>query len=143
MPIIDVSDLLLDGDLTDTFTVIRRLQSVNENGETSVVTSTLNNVLGIVSPTANNELVVQDALQTQGKTLNVVTKFRLRGATQDTTGAQYQPDLIVWNLDTYEIKLLQDFSNYGDGFVSADCASVDLLDEPEADLPIAPVLNEA
>ncbi len=130
MPDLDITDLLTDPDLTDTFTVIRRLQVVNGFGEVTVTPTTFTNLRGAVFPAGDNSLARQDAFQTQSKSITVATQFRLRGISQDKTGAQYQPDIVVWNGDNYEVRSLSDFSNYGAGFTQADCVSVDLLDLP-------------
>ena len=130
MPKLDVTDLLYDPDLTGHFDVIRRIQSVNQYGEVSVTADTFEHVIGAVYPTGSNSLTKEAAFQTQAKAITVVTKFRLRGASQDMYGTQYQPDIVEWDGDQYEVKVVNDYSRYGGGFIEAECINIAKVDIP-------------
>jgi hypothetical protein len=127
MPTIDVSDLLTDPDLADTFTVLRRQQVTGSNGTITTVTTPTYNVVGVVGPSGDNSLARQAAFETQGKSIQVITKFRLRGATREA-GNVYQPDIVVWGGDNFLVVSVSDFTRFGVGFVSVDCTSMDLVD---------------
>jgi hypothetical protein len=139
MPTIDVSDLLVDPDLSDTFTVLRRQQVTGSTGTISLTTTTYSCVVGVIGPTGDNSLARQSAFETQGKSIQVLTKFRLQGAVQ-AGGLSYLPDVVQWGGDNFLVVSLSDFSHYGTGFVVADCTSMDLVDQ--APLPAPPEVPE-
>lgn|ERR1019366_1739770 len=129
MPLIDVSDVLLDPMIAgEAFLVVRRLEVVNSFGE-SVVTMQSFAATGSIIPTGNNSLVREEAYQIQAKTIRVVTAFPLRGVSKDSTGT-YQPDIVMWNNDSFIVKSLNDYTSYGVGLVEAECSSIDPVDAP-------------
>lgn len=129
MPQIDVSDVTLDPEIAgERFSVVRRAEVVNDFGESVVVSRTYPRVPGSVTPTAPNSLAREEAYQTQQKTIQVIARFRLRGVARDGAGAKFQPDLILWRGDAYLVTTVDDYSQYGAGFVRADCASTDYED---------------
>lgn len=141
MSALDVSELLVDPDVAGTgFTVIRREEIINDNGR-SVVTENRITAAGSVFPTGDNSLAREAAFQAQGKSLTVVTLFRLRGVAQGG-GKQYQPDLVEWNGSRYTVREVEDFTRYGAGFIKADCTSQDFVDPPapEESYPVGQLL---
>ena len=138
MPVIDVADLLTDPDLGDTFTVIRRLQAVGANGVVTNQVATYPGVVGVVGPTGDSSLQRLTDAQLMGKSVQVVTAFRLRGPAAE--GAlSWAPDLIVWpegTTDTYVVADLQDYSRYGRGFVVATCATTTYVPAPPSEDPL-------
>ena len=138
MPDLDVSELLEDPDLADTFNVIRRQNVIGNDGVGTVVPTTFPCVVGVVTVAGNNALQRLPESQMFGKTISVATTFRLRGASTDQQGIQYQPDLVVWpisNGNTFIVSDLQDWSRFGAGFVEATCASINWSDLPPGDCP--------
>jgi hypothetical protein len=131
---IDVSDILLDPDIAgQTFTVIRRREQINSSGQgvpaqpPEIITS----VYGQITPVGENSLLREVAFQTQMQTIQVITQFRLRGATAEpSTGQQFQPDLISWRGNYYIVNTLNEFAQYGNGFIVAECIEVDYQDVP-------------
>ena len=125
MPWIDVTDLFLDAELAgETFKVIRRKETVNTFGESDLSLQTYD-VIGQVSPTARNSLTREVGFSSQEKTIRVITNFKLIGASKDGTAQTYQPDLIFWKNGYYIAGEIEDYSQFGAGFVSADCAAFD------------------
>ncbi len=98
MPYADVSDAILDSDVSgEWFQVIRRQDNVNSSGRNNPVKNTWGyNVTGSIQPTGDNSLVREEAYSTQMKSIQVITEFRIRGVAQDNTGQTFQPDLIFW-----------------------------------------------
>jgi len=127
MPWIDVSSLLLDPEIAgERFQVIRRKESVNPFGEAILSTQIYKNVIGQVSPTARNSLLREQSFSSQEKTIRVITNFKLIGASKNNIDGQYyQPDLIYWKNGYYIAGEIEDYSQYGAGLVSADCAAFD------------------
>lgn len=134
MPLIDVTDVLLDPEIAgETFRVIRRQETVNSLGR-SVHTLIRYWATGSVTPTGDNSLIREVAFQTQNKTIKVITTFELRGEGKDRAGNHYQPDIVVWNHDAFLVKTINDWSRYGAGMIEADCMSQDFADIGPGDL---------
>jgi galactose-6-phosphate isomerase len=128
MPWLDFSDVLLDPAIAgETFSVIRRQQVVDNYGTVTTTNTTLSGT-GSITPTGDNSLVREEAYQTSAKTIKVITNFRLYGPEQ-IGGTTYQPDLVAWHGDNFIVKSINDYSSYGAGFLEAECASIDFVDQ--------------
>jgi hypothetical protein len=68
-------------------------------------------------------------MQITGKALTVITQYRLRGESE-STGTEFQPDLVVWHGDSFLVKHVEDWSAFGPGFILAVCISIDVVDTP-------------
>jgi hypothetical protein len=135
MPSIDVTEALVSPDIAaEQFTVIRRQEVVNDFGESTVLVETSIQI-GAVQPGGEQSLLREEGQDAQTKTLNIVTKFRLRGVSKSTSGSRYKPDQINWNGNIYEVKDVTSYSRFGAGFVEATAASIDYVDYPPAELP--------
>ena len=132
---VDVTDVLIDSDVAgDSFSVLRRQEYVDDYGISRVVTKTILDVLGSVQPTGDNSLTRDQAYDVQAKTLKIITQFRLRGVSVSSSDSQYKPDQIQWNDDTYEVRVVDDYSLFGGGFVEAECVQIDYVGTPPAAL---------
>ncbi len=132
---IDVTDILADSYIAaDPFLVIRRIETVNAYGEAGNKPPERIDAFGAVYPTGSNSLVREDAYSTGLNTIKVVTQFKLRGpskeATNRGTDVPYKPDIILWKGSHYVVVSLNDYSQYGAGFVEAECMSTDYIDPP-------------
>lgn len=142
MPWLDLSDVITDPFLADTFVVVRRMQIVNGQGETVIIPMGNFGAVGVVTPTGNNSLVRAEAYESQADSIQIITMFRLRGASKDTAGINWQPDLVQWNGITYLIKTLNDFTRFGAGFIQADAIATDYNPAPSSEFnTIPPMLN--
>lgn len=129
MPDIDVTELLFDTDLAgNIFTVLRRFQTVNTYGEGVAATTTIPNLIGAIYPTGDNSLVRQEDFQSQANTITVVTTFRLRGPSKDS-GNQYDADIVQWSGVNWLVRTVNEFTQYGAGFIEAECTSQDFIDQ--------------
>jgi hypothetical protein len=131
MPMITLTAALTSPMLADTFSVIRRTQVVGNNGRASTENATIPNLFGPVYPSTPDELRLVPDLSNQEKAITVITNFALRGESE-AEGTQYLPDVVVWKGDNFKVAKLQDWSNYGPGFIFAICTSIDLVDAPPA-----------
>lgn len=138
MPWLDLSDVIIDPFLADNFAVIRRMQSVSQHGETLITIMGTFSAIGVITPTGNNSLVRADAYESQADSIQIITMFRLRGAAQDVAGINWQPDLVQWNGNTYQLKTLNDFTRFGAGFVQAEGIAIDYNPSPDAEFNIVP-----
>lgn len=113
---IDVSDLLIDPDFTDTVTLIRRASSVNGFGE-HVIVETPSTIIAVV------ETGDQDALERMpdaARLTDLITVY-YKGILFAESPSGYA-DVIVWQGNRYQVKdVPQQYQNYGAGFTQAIC----------------------
>lgn len=129
MPLLDVSDVITDPDFGERVTVQRRSAAAGSNGRPTVQTSS-STISAVVIPQSDLPLQRGPDQQSLPKLIQVHTTFRLRSASTDPqSGIEYQPDLIVWKGDSFQVNRVYDFSSFGAGFVSADCSSIDSTDQ--------------
>lgn len=130
MPMLSVSELLLDPDFADEFSVVRRSETLSTTGRSIQSSRTYTGVIGVVIPTTPNELDREDSYEVMNRSITVLTKFRLRGEVTNQ-----QPDVVVWRGDNYVVKAASLFVHFGQGYVKAECLSMDRTDAP-IDLPV-------
>jgi hypothetical protein len=128
VPTLDVSDIPMSEEFADSFTVLRRPESVNDFGESVVADTTPDAASGTVtwaSPTDRQRLDDQDRGQA---VISIVTTYRLRGPSK--VGAQqYKPDIVLWAGNHYEVLDLQPYTRFGAGFVQALAGSIESIEE--------------
>lgn len=138
MPLVDVSDILLDPDIAgQDFTVIRRQETVNSFGESVWSAQHIPNVVGSVQPGGDNALQREEGQDAQANSITVVTPFRLRGVAKGPGSNRYKPDIILWSGSHFEVMSLNSWGDFGGGFVEAECSSITYVDPP----PEAPLLE--
>jgi hypothetical protein len=115
--------------LAQRFTVIRRPATVSTTGKVQIGPTERLDAIGVITFPSAARLQREDAYQIQGKAISIVTKTRLYGAMRDRAGQQYQPDVILWRGDHYQVVSVDDWTNFGAGFVNALAASTDYVDE--------------
>lgn len=123
MATLDVSEILADSDFVDDFQVVRSQRSVNAQGLT-VDTPGVYFTFGNVQPTPDSTLRRLPEAERIGDFMTVVTQFQLRALTSTTA-----PDQVVWNGRNYRVMVVNDWSNYGRGFVQAVCKSVSMAQD--------------
>lgn len=116
MPLLDVSDVLLDPDFVDTSLICNRMaQTVDDNGVAAdSVTSTP--FSGVVTNDTGDILMRQAQGEHITGSITVHTKFRLTDGTDS-----YSADEVVWLGATYTVSRVANWSTYGRGFVMATC----------------------
>ena len=126
MPTLDVSDVPICAEFSDTFEVLRRPEVISEHGRAYIRRGDAPQIaVGTIYPTGDNSLVRQEDYQTGAKTITVVTPFRLRTASEG-----FQPDYLMYRSTMYIVKKVNDWSPYGAGFIEAECSSVLSQDAP-------------
>lgn len=137
---IDVTELLTDPDTGGAvFDVIRRREVVGSNGFGVVAEQLIEGVVGAIYPTGNNSLVREEAYSLGVDSIMVVTQFRLRMAS--AVGAiKFQPDLVVVNGERYIVKTNNGYTQYGAGFMVAECLGIAFNDEAPA--PAQPAVGQ-
>ena len=115
MPDIDVSDLLLDPDFTDTFTVTRQAQSVGTDGRAVIATQKFT-IQGVVTMGSMEPFEqTQESIQSR-KSITVHSQFKLLDPT-----VGFSPDIVTYNDNQYLVRKAYDWSRYGQGFFAAEC----------------------
>jgi hypothetical protein len=124
MATLDVAWVTQVPEFVDAFQVVRRPETVSQHGRTETGAATIT-AFGTLYPTGDNELVRQEDYTRAAKTLTVVTPFRLR-----MSAPGFQPDFVLWRGGTYVVRNVRDYSQYGQGFVEAECSTLDAQDTP-------------
>lgn len=116
MPLLDVTEILLDADFADsTLIVTRNLLQTDDDGVTSVVRQSMP-FIGVV--TVNHALMTQrmPPSQTISGSIQIVTLERL---TQGQSGRD--ADVVTYQGRDYRVTFVDPYLAYGAGFVLAHC----------------------
>lgn len=121
MPNVDVTELLEDADFAQTIYVTRTTLTAGSNGRPQETRTTYCS-FGVVTPAAGDALqVVPEALRVSSM-LQVATKCELRAGT-----ASSRPDEVRHRNRQYVVVGVQNFMQWGRGFVIATLAAKELL----------------
>jgi galactose-6-phosphate isomerase len=115
MALLDVEFLLSDPDFADDFNVLRSVRTIDTNGRT-VDTPASYFTYGVIQPAKEVQLRQLPDLERIGSFISVITPFRLLALTGTTA-----PDEVFWDCKTYRVKIVRDWTNFGEGFVEAIC----------------------
>lgn len=121
MPELDIASVVLLNPViaATRFQIVRRRSWTDSNGQSRISAQTVWGIGSVTSP--GNPLDRGDDYQSQPATIDVVTGSFLRVATLDDDGVNWQPDLILWQGNHYLVNKVDDFSQFGAGFVAASC----------------------
>lgn len=117
MALIDVTELLSDADFTNSFSVIRRVDSVNNYGENQLSETTLSGVVGSVQPASPDDM---QRLPDSVRRRDAITVYSVTRISPDA-----YPDVVVWNGKKYQAQTSEDFGNYGAGYTKAICTLIE------------------
>jgi len=109
MALISVVELCFDADFVDPVTVIRRVETVGDDGIAVYVTET-NQILGSVQASGGDDLSLQPDGARSSSTYEIITAFPLQIATERTNA-----DLVLWRGMTFQIMSVQRFGNFAAG----------------------------
>jgi hypothetical protein len=122
MPSLDVNDGF-DPSFMDSIQVVRRAIVVDQYGR-GQITDTPHAAQAVIGAASPDDLRRLPEAEMQEKSIGVWTPFRLQGAAMDAMGNQMHPDQIQWHGDTYIVRVLDDWSGYGRGFVYAVATAI-------------------
>lgn len=115
MALIDVSELLLDPDFISSLTLIHRTATVDDFGQTVLTEKTFDTV-GSVQPASNREMQrLPEALRTSD-----IRVFYIKSEIQSDGDDQY-PDIILFQGFRYQVKSIESWLNYGQGWNMGTC----------------------
>lgn len=126
MPLLDVSDVLLDPDFMDTSLVChRQIQTVDAD---NFPTNTPQDIpfSGVVTVDRSLEAKRMAAGQNINGAILIVTTFRLtQGTRRDMNGNVLDADIVTYDGYDYRVTFVDPYTRYGAGFVQAHCELVD------------------
>lgn len=128
-PQIDVSIALTNPYTLDYFTVHRTKEIINQFGESHPEVLFINCVPGVVYPKGANRLMRRPEAEVQAKTIEVITRFALRGESE-CQGTSFQPDVVKWNGSHFLVTEVEDYANFASGHVKCTCTARDIVDRP-------------
>lgn len=123
MPTLDFTDVLVSPEFTSKFSAIRRTDVVDQATGRSAVTETrVDNLLGVVvyGDGSNNR---RDDAQATDRRITVITRFRLRAASEGV-----QPDVVLYDGVRFTVTSLEPWHRFGSGFVKANAESMNASD---------------
>lgn len=122
-PFIDPSLITLDPMLASTFSVVSRVEVVNAYGESTTVNKQANGIIGVITATSPADLQRLDDNERGARNYTVITRYRLNSAANSL-----QPDLILFQNDTFIVRMLMPYTAFGAGWVKAIVASIDSVE---------------
>jgi hypothetical protein len=122
MATIDLTDIITDPDFLDAITLIRTFVTVDDHGR-AIPTESQRTILASVQPASAAALLLLPEASRLGSSLQIYTVEPLVSLQQSVYA-----DRIVFQGSAYYIHTLNDYSNWGAGWVSAVCTMVPLVD---------------
>lgn len=114
MPMIDMSAALCNPFTIDQFNVIRRTETVNDNGRGVLTPTTIQGVYGVVTQEKVKEIHRRDDGSLPSAIIGIVTKFALTNNVQGL-----QADIVLWHGNQWLVQEIMDYSSWGEGFIKA------------------------
>jgi hypothetical protein len=115
MALLDVTEVLFDPDFADTITCIREMQTVNGSGLAST-TPTPSTFTGVVTQDDGDVMQRMPDGEMVSGSITIHTVFRLSAG-----GPGQNADIVTWQGRNYTVKTISDYSNFGAGFIAANC----------------------
>ncbi|WP_346827776.1 head-tail adaptor [Serratia inhibens] len=125
MPLLDVTEVLLDPDFADDSLFCRRQIQTTDDDNFPVNTSQEIPFSGVVTVDRSLEARRMAAGQNISGAILIVTQFRLtQGRKSVADGPNLDADLVVYNGGLYRVTFFDPYTRYGAGFVQAHCELV-------------------
>lgn len=122
MALIDLTEIVMDPDFGDSFTIVRRGQVIDDHGRASQ-TEALSSAFGSVQAASGKTLeLFPDLARTSGQ-VEIYTTTALRAAADGRAA-----DDILWAGMRYTVVAVRDWMNWGAGWNLAIANQVDLLE---------------
>ncbi len=122
MPLLDVSDVLLDPMFCVQLSITRRAATVGTDG-LAIITDTTLTPHGVVTAGSVEPFVRDPDFEHAKNNITVhAYNFRLLDPTDG-----YQPDIVNYEGNQYVVRKSYNWSSYGAGFTAADCEMLGLV----------------
>ncbi|PHI47687.1 head-tail adaptor [Serratia marcescens] len=122
MPLLDVTEVLLDPDFADPSLICRRQIQKTDDDNFPINTPQEIPFSGVVTVDRSLEARRMAAGQNINGAILIVTQFRLtQGRKSAADGPNLDADLVVYNGGLYRVTFVDPYTRYGAGFVQAHC----------------------
>ncbi len=122
MPLLDVTEVLLDPDFVDFSLVCRRQIQTTDDDNFPINTAQEIPFTGVVTVDRSLEARRMAAGQNINGAILIVTQFRLtQGSKSINDGPNLDADLVIYNGGLYRVTFVDPYTRYGAGFVQAHC----------------------
>lgn len=126
MPLLDVTDVLLDPDFLDTSLVCHRQVQTVDGDNFPVNTPQDLPFSGVVTVDRSLEAKRMTAGQNINGAILIVTQFRLtQGQPGSDTAQKLDADTVSYQGRVYRVTFIDPYTSYGSGFVQAHCELMD------------------
>lgn len=113
---IDVSELMLDPDFVDAFSIVRRSTTVNQYGENVLADTSTIQTFGSIQPTPARELQrLPESLR-----MRDVRTFWCKVEFYPDSSGNY-PDILLYGTTRYQIISIEPWMNFGQGWNKGLC----------------------
>ena len=120
MPLLDVSEILLDPDFVDSLVCARQTQTVDDDG-IATDTPTTTPFFGVVTNNTGDLLMrLAEGSHINGS-ITVHSRFLLQAGSDGQDA-----DIVTWNGRSYTVTNVGDWSRFGIGFTAANCELIPL-----------------
>lgn len=120
MPLLDVSEILLDIDFVDSLVCSRNTQTVGDDG-IAVDARNSTPFYGVVTNNSGDLLLrLAEGSRISGS-ITVHSQFLLQGGSDGLDA-----DVVTWNGRQYTVTSVNDWSRFGKGFTAANCELIPL-----------------
>lgn len=120
MPFLDVSELLTDPDFCEKISVLRRTQTIGNDGNAVESENNLY-LIGVVTAGAMTNYDIDPNSERARNFITVHMKHHLFGPSNGQAA-----DIIEWAGNQYVVRKFNNWSKYGRGFFAAECEMIDL-----------------
>lgn len=122
MPLLDVTEVLLDPDFADDSLICRRQIQTTDDDNFPINTPHEIPFSGVVTVDRSLEARRMAAGQNINGAILIVTQFRLtQGSKSINDGPNLDADLVIYNGGLYRVTFVDPYTRYGAGFVQAHC----------------------
>jgi hypothetical protein len=120
MPLLDVSEILLDPDFVDSLVCLRNTQTVGDDG-IAINAQSSTPFYGVVTNNTGDLLMRMAEGSRVNGSITVHSQFNL------IAGADgIDADVVTWNGRRYTVTNVADWSRFGRGFTAANCELIPL-----------------
>lgn len=127
MPFLDVTDVLYDPDFATTISVARTTTTVSTLGETVQTPATISGIVAVVTPANSNDLKRMAEAERLGGAIAIHTTYQLHaGGLMPDGVTNATADIVTWQGRQYSIFSIDDWTQFGAGFVRATATMLNL-----------------
>ena len=119
MPDLDVTEVLSDPDFADTFTIISTSRSMATGVPVDTAAAPVS-ASGVIIPGKSNLRRADDGSRLDAY-IDIYTQATLTNGFKTDDSNSQLADVVAWRNRSYTVMVIEDWSNYGQGFIKASC----------------------